>query len=1094
MPLQHHRSVVRDWLRHQELEVSEVEKDEQWVNVELLDRSPSLADANPHSSSASNVILPWPLQYILVRSPLNSIDRHKDLRSFLSDQPDTFHLALDGEKYGERPRNTTQETGDLQYPPIPTDLCRDLRGASPAPTPTPDVLMRDSVLESQAAIYPTPSDGLTSHQTPASFNQDSPYVGSSQAQDSQILGSISDTSGRADLAANQDIQGVPTVQSSAKDGAGSQIFPGLTEDDFSFFDNPQHMRELSESGNEDRKHDAGEGLDRTSQTKDGSTEHNAVVNNITGSDATWSAREKTLDSGLERDEEVAELKTSVSTEYITQPEERWSTNWDALNAKYGRNGLFVPNKHQARFTDSKSVDANSRRMPHVGLPSDTSSSYETDASQSDTASDDFAAVREGQGKDAQAQNDKPVARIELSPEDKLQQMDTARVRDFLQAQALIQGDRWCSKLFHNGTPSVWDNLDWLLGDLDPHVGINLIQDLTEQIVCSINPSTVQTERNVPVSTCDTDLSFIPTQLLALALTSNVSIDLLKGSLMNKPNVSQMTPEIRRSEQEIRTQLRQALTQLEAPHLQVQRHGNRYSMLPAAVQFHESLGLGPISGPKDVTTFVVSPLQRNAADGVELFHNILKDAYMSQQLGACHAGFQDTNATGHVPVSGLRETSSLLEFTSRYNQACEDLASQLSINNFKKTSIMVFLADPRGDEASMLALSTSFQRLVQRCRASCKTCSELSGSEAICHGNIKYLIIPSAFVDLDYSISLPALSPSVRSQLASRVYNLIGHKIASSGLFENMVDTRPALELDRVLPSSIPFELATDTPQHLLSQDSALHIAYSFSDRNNWLVTSWVDNTGRYQAQRTYPLKHQDLSTILDEVWQSTLAILQNTVGRQIRWRVFLAKVGCFLPDEFKKWSEVIGDQPSNVSIYLLSVETSPKFSVDITDSFVAPTESPPNSTAAAFQSPSASTTAATPDNSAAPELDPEARIIDMTDQTWSMLLAFQPNTAANSSYYLPAVASALLIKRRSQLNHSPPAILQVNLLRVFAGNQQRERAVPEPRNVLKDVLKMYSDLGVLARARCEEAKDSARPLHIGLVEKAVAGLDRIIEL
>ena len=577
---------------------------------------------------------------------------------------------------------------------------------------------------------------------------------------------------------------------------------------------------------------------------------------------------------------------------------------------------------------------------------------------------------------------------------------------------------------------------------------------------------------------------------------SLAVDAHEDGAMLAASLSSLSPKSKRNEQEKRAQLRQSLKQLEVPHVRVHRHGIQYSMLPTAVQFSDSLGLEPINGPKPVIAVCVSPIQGGVATGVSLFQNVMEDAYVSRQFGGYEKlRLEDIGDNdGHVSLPHVDRATSLHEISKLYNHASRELGARLAELDVTHLNVVVFLVDTLEDHKSKLILSASFQHLLESFKAMSRKRSENEDDSEVYCGSIKYLIIPGSYVHNDVTISLPALTPLVRNRLACHIYDSVGHNIPEGVPFNNLDDVKPAIELDPHTLATIPFEITEQPPQHLLWQDMSLHVAYNFTDCQDWLVACWTDNTGRYQASRTYPLKHQQLSTILEEIWQSTLAVVENEVGRTIRWRLFLAKVGCLQADEFKAWVDVIGEQPNNVSVYLIAVETRPKFTVRI-PALPDPTGTPeqdPGSVVNKFLSPG-STPAPTPD-AAAPEADPSARLIDLTDQAWSLILSFQPNTSENPFVYIPSVLSALLIKRLSEHDHDPPALMQVNLMKVMLGSEQHKRGVSDNRVVMEELLKMYNGLGVLARLRGQESKDSVRPLHIGFAEQAVGGLEELLGL
>ena len=399
-----------------------------------------------------------------------------------------------------------------------------------------------------------------------------------------------------------------------------------------------------------------------------------------------------------------------------------------------------------------------------------------------------------------------------------------------------------------------------------------------------------------------------------------------------------------------------------------------------------------------------------------------------------------------------------------------------------------------DPRFLVALSTCFYSLAEKFDSTCRSSSMAGLFNANRRRSLEYLVIPSAFVDNNLTRALPAFTPKAQASLASQVYDHVYNRVATSGPYEHMTDVHPAIELEADVISSIPFDLTAVPRPHLMLQNLVLHVAYAFDHGRNWLVAFWTDSTGRYQAHRTYPLKHLSLHTILDEVWQSTHAIVNSEVGKSLRWRLIIVKCGCFIAEETKLWTDVIGEQAPHVSVWLVAVETDCKFSVSMSgvEQSVASELSNPSPTAT-LNSPSASTPGVTSDAFTS-ESDLNARIVDAADQTWGVLLAIQPNAADTPLLLIPSLQSALLVKRQTEHDCDPPAVLQVNLLKIILGKDVRDHGTSEYSTAVKEILRMYASLATLARLRGMEPRESVKPLHIAFVERALCRLEAVVKL
>ena len=323
-----------------------------------------------------------------------------------------------------------------------------------------------------------------------------------------------------------------------------------------------------------------------------------------------------------------------------------------------------------------------------------------------------------------------------------------------------------------------------------------------------------------------------------------------------------------------------------------------------------------------------------------------------------------------------------------------------------------------------------------------------------------------------------------------------------------------IQIEAQLPDAIPFEAVEKPPTKMLQQNSALHLAYAYTTEGNWLVASWTDDIGKQQASVTYPLKHQQLNVIIKEMWSTTCGFLQTRIGRSITWRLFVVKAGVLLPEELTTWRKCVSEEkpPTAMSVHYLSIDSHPQFAISLKESAKETqnetTQSPAN---ISVQSPATATpgTAPTPETSgtssgwatvAEPDADASARIVDVANQSWSLMLSHQPNTA-NFPQYAPSLASGLLIKRRTTSNLDAPVFVQVNLMHVDRdalrkGGGEFKPEVQQDENIrlLKQVIRSYRNLALIAHLRDIIGLNDTRPIHVAMVEDTVHELENMIEL
>ena len=120
-----------------------------------------------------------------------------------------------------------------------------------------------------------------------------------------------------------------------------------------------------------------------------------------------------------------------------------------------------------------------------------------------------------------------------------------------------------------------------------------------------------------------------------------------------------------------------------------------------------------------------------------------------------------------------------------------------------------------------------------------------------------------------------------------------------------------------------------------------------------------------------------------------------------------------------------------------------------------------------------------PPNTALGDHDSEAKLVDITDETWGVIMdGTLDEVSTPSDEYIP-MASGYLVKRAGPRDEDGLIPLGVNL---FYG-QKPYRAV------LKEVLGMYRNLGTLARVRgIVDPVKSVLPLHVAAARKAWKGV------
>jgi mediator of RNA polymerase II transcription subunit 13 len=381
-----------------------------------------------------------------------------------------------------------------------------------------------------------------------------------------------------------------------------------------------------------------------------------------------------------------------------------------------------------------------------------------------------------------------------------------------------------------------------------------------------------------------------------------------------------------------------------------------------------------------------------------------------------------------------------------------------------------------------------------------------------------------------------------------VYNRCPPSIPSADKTPLSTYSAPAFQLEECLPRNVPFKLISEPPQDLLRENSYMHLSYAISTDGTWITAAWTDNCGKSQAVVSYHLGTRGFGEVAKEIWSTTIEILQS---RKVHWRVCIAKAGVMDREELETWVLLISCPTQfNLFITLLTVDTEPPLklmpAIPGNSATGQPSANTPGSTPQAGVSPDPAhglTPAATPsaDNSTDPTADPDARLVDVTDETWGIILAHRLQNSNSTNQFSPALISGLLVKRGETPSTTTattphltlgPIVIAVNILWIGAINSTRAATSPFPpgndgmspgganippspspqerstsslmwtptvqtrttaENLLKEVLGQFRALGLLARLKgMRGTRHGSVPWHIAAAQRGAKGLGKVV--
>ena len=370
----------------------------------------------------------------------------------------------------------------------------------------------------------------------------------------------------------------------------------------------------------------------------------------------------------------------------------------------------------------------------------------------------------------------------------------------------------------------------------------------------------------------------------------------------------------KSEASLATSSEVGIFRIPTTHVQIQRGETTVEILPPALPFWESFGLGPISGPKDVTSFCVYLSTPGVAESVNEFLERMGSVYESCRLGCHRRGDVFAYYGGCVPVEinapdpggtgletalqGVKDTcirlgkSSARRISSVHiNLTC---VGQLLPNlDMEPQNVVIYLVNPFSHADAIVDLCVAFSALFYAYSQS----PAVQQSTAV--HEIVLQIVPLRFMASESTIPVPTQAQYFK--LGLEVYErcaLMGSE-AEVGFLGGRPS--PAVLLAPSLPNRINFKLSAEPPQSLLQENCCLHIAYSCSVDDRWISVAWSDSVGGLQTCTSFCLRRSEASTdlrpfaeVAKEVWDTSVGMIRF---KNVTWRFMLIKVGVMDEDE-----------------------------------------------------------------------------------------------------------------------------------------------------------------------------------------------------
>ncbi|KAK4175274.1 mediator complex subunit 13 C-terminal-domain-containing protein [Triangularia setosa] len=541
--------------------------------------------------------------------------------------------------------------------------------------------------------------------------------------------------------------------------------------------------------------------------------------------------------------------------------------------------------------------------------------------------------------------------------------------------------------------------------------------------------------------------------------------------------------------------------LPAPHVEVRRNNGQLALLPSALLFWESLGLGPAQGAKDIVSVCVFPHGEGMRDNASVFLERMRSTYESMNFGA-HSKLPTTasivDGLVSVPIDqgfvspGLH----LSRPHSVYTDHMANLALSLANVPMTEKNFVVYFVYLPENPTSIVDSCCAFQELFEHY----KRCM-LDRKKQILNELVLQLI-PLNLLASDTSVVVLPTTECMR--LCIEIYD-------RCTLFGGPMPA-PAIMLESTLPREVPFRISPTPSPDVLHENSHMHIAYAQSTDERWITAAWTDNRGQKQMTASYCLGRRNkpltrhLGEVISEIWDTTYDLISSC---KVSWKIIVTKSGTMDPAEADLWIGKCQDEhriPTNLT--LITVDTNPSLQL------IPPQVKLPPSAQAAFYTTPVSTpqplSVLSPDqssnnpptpimsnnpNPATPVDNPdggavdqnyERTLVDVYDIVHSVVISHRLNNSLSLTELNPALVSGYLVKKNGPRVEDPPSVMEVN---VVYSDQVRNMGVSANfgglyEGQLREVMGEFRALGTLARARgCINGEEDLRPWHVGVVER-----------
>lgn len=261
----------------------------------------------------------------------------------------------------------------------------------------------------------------------------------------------------------------------------------------------------------------------------------------------------------------------------------------------------------------------------------------------------------------------------------------------------------------------------------------------------------------------------------------------------------------------------------------------------------------------------------------------------------------------------------------YVAECQNLGSALGGAMAENLHIVIYIVNPASHLGSNLDLSRCFSKLMGAYNAAAiglgtRTTEKTRARLVMQLMPIEHILRPTSFGGC-LKFGLKEIAFSVYTKCNA----VVNRQLSLAGVEDSNPVTEmyaPPFILTKPIPATIPFQLkkALNPFPTILESQAVLHMGYSFSFDQRWMIIVWTDNRGELVEFTVLDNERYNLplTTVFEEAWAKTMEIAKRT---GFAWTFVIAKIGLIFEDELQAWIQCINNE-EKVAIVSLDIESS----------------------------------------------------------------------------------------------------------------------------------------------------------------------------